>query len=95
MKREYICDIANELQEAFKKTYLQVEGIPTEVQKDQMMKDRVKPEYQTARDALIEHLSLCPECAYLRQPYQSPKDEPAWAKWLKFLPVEADDYTDI
>ena len=98
MKREYECDIAHQLQQEWQKTTLDIDGIPTDAQKERMMKDRQKPEYRAAIEALVDHLSICPKCVHLRQPFEPVEAEPAWGKWLKTMPMNDDttwEYTNV
>ena len=64
-----MCDTADRLRAAWYKTTIQLTDVPTEAQKAQIMKDRMKPEYRAAIEALVDHLSTCPECENLRKRY--------------------------
>ena len=92
-----MCEIADSLRAEWYKTTIQIDGVPTEAQKAQIMHDRQKPEYREAIRNIVDHMALCPICALIWD-RPKPVDETI-APWSRRLENankhEQVDYTDI
>lgn len=95
------CPIADQLRTKWYAVSLQLHVNSSEDHKQRAMKMRETKEYQDAKDELIDHISLCPECQkswdHTTKAIDNEKMDVSviYAKHVK-QPVEvADDWTDI
>ena len=92
-----MCKIADQLRSDWYKTTVQIDGVPIEEQKAQIIRDRQTPAYQAAIRELIDHMSICSECAKIWDPPKPTEETVTHIRQLNRIVKQTEkvQYTDV